>query len=138
MSVVLPPHEELALLRLFERKILKDFKRFTFVEGRGGRSSSRKGVWIRGHLLDVGEGYLYGMWLRWKKFVQLANKLGIGLAVGEYGAFRTYCWLLKKEGLIIRTRRETGRRGGFSRSYYALVEENLDNPLWLNPYQKYR
>lgn len=63
--------------------VLEGFKRFAFVEGRGGRSSSRKGVWIRGHLLDVGEDYLYGMWLRWKEFVEVANRLDAELSVGS-------------------------------------------------------
>lgn len=132
----LPPREELALLRPFERKILEDFKRFAFVEGRGGRSSPRKGRWIRGHLSE-GEDYLYGMWLKWKRFVGIARRLDVKLSVGEYGAFRTYCWLLKQEGLIVKVGSERGSRGGFPRTYYGLVEENLDSPLWLNPYRKY-
>ncbi len=133
----LPPRPELSDLRPFEREILEDFKRFAFVEGRGGRSSPRKGRWVRGHLLSVETDYLYGMWLKWKRFVELARRLDVKLAVGQYGAFRTYCWLLTQEKLIVKVGTEKSSRGGFPRSYYRLVEENLDSPLWLNPYRKY-
>jgi len=133
----LPPRAELSLLRPFEIKILEDFKRFARTAGKGGRSASRKGIWIRNHLLDVEQDYLYGAWLRWKRFVELAKRLDVKLAVGQYGAFRTYCWLLKESGLIVKVATEKSSRGGFPRSYYGLVEENLDSELWLNPYRKY-
>lgn len=88
-------------------------------------------------MLDVEQDYLYGMWLRWKRFVEISRALDVKLAVGQYGAFRTYCWLLAQEKLIVKVGTEKSSRGGFARSYYRLVEENLDNPLWLNPYRKY-
>lgn len=123
-------------LRDFEVEIVKNFKTFSAIEG-GGRSRPRKGVWIRGHLLNVHEDYIYSMFKRWQLFTAEAWRRGAKIDTGTYGAFKTYTWLLKKYGLILLTRTERGRSTEFMRHYYTYNPDLLDDPRWENPYGEF-
>lgn len=127
-------------LRPFEIEIIRKFKTFSPVTG-GGKSVPRTGVWIRGHLLDVGgDGdYVYHMWGRWRDFVTEARERGARIDFGSYTAFRTYIYLLKRYGLVVPTKREKARttRKEFYRQYYKVNHGKLDDPRWLNPYGTY-
>lgn len=124
------------VLRPFEKDIIKNFKTFSPTEG-GGRSRSRKGVWIRGHLLDVGKDYVYGMWKTWKKFTEAARHEHAKIDGGSYSAFKTYIWLLKKLGLITLVDVSPGKGYYFKRHYYAVVPGKVKSKIWLNPYKQY-
>jgi len=126
------------VLRPFEERIIADFKMFDPTYG-GGKARPRKGVWIRGHLLDVKEDYIYRMWKRWLLFVITARQLGATIELGSYQSFRTYIYLLKKHRLVIPTRRERAKSTArqFYRTYYTVNRELLNHPLWENPYSAY-
>ena len=124
------------VLRDFESEIIDRFKTFSVIEG-GGKARPRKGVWIRGHLLDIYEDYVYSMFLQWRLFVAEAWKRGARIEAGSYGAFKTYTWLLKKYGLITATRKERGKSPKFLRQYYTYNPDLLEDPRWRNPYGEY-
>jgi hypothetical protein len=124
-------------LRDFELNIVKEFKTFTVKEG-GGKSRPRKGVWIRGHLVDVGEDYVYGMFKRWLEFCKAALlEFHAELEPGDYTAFKTYMYLLRKYGLVLPTRTERGKSTVILRIYYKVNRARLRDPMWLNPFAEY-
>lgn len=115
-------------MRAFELRILDGFKSFSLAEGRG-KAKARKGLWIKGHLSDVEVDYVYGMWAAWCKFVEEAEGYGAKIHKGTYGGFKTYIWLLKRFGLIVKVGEdEATKRRLFSRSYYTLNPEKIDSP----------
>jgi len=126
------------VLRPFEEEIVNKFKVFSWKHG-GGKAIPRKGVWIKQHLLDVNEDFVYGMWQRWIAFVRVARDMKAEIELGTYAAFRTYIYLLKKYGLIVPTKRERARTTspGFFRQYYRVNTRLLKDPRWLNPYKPY-
>jgi len=82
-----------------------------------------------GHLSDVEVDYVYGMWTAWCRFVEEAEDYGAKIPKGTYGGSRTYIWLLKKLGLIVKVGEdEAVKKGFFSRSYYTLNPEKIDSP----------
>lgn len=112
----------------------------------------RKGLWIRDHLLTMGEAgdYPYGMWTRWKHFIELAHKQDAMIPLGSYESMRHYLYVLGRAGLVTRaieagepktrpslfpSRRdpETQLPTPTLRNYYTVVKEELKNPLWYNP-----
>jgi len=115
---------------------LRDFE-LEIIEGfiTQGRRFPRVGVWIRGHLTDVGRDYIYGMWKRYIEFVEKANKKGAKIQRVSYRQFRIYVWFLKKLGLIrvVRHRRARDQVKGAPRAYVELVPEKIDDPAWFNP-----
>lgn len=119
------------MLRPFEREIVREIRVRPERPGAGGRSVSRKGAWIRGHLQDVGRDYPYSMWKRWKSFLEDA---GLNIEAGKYQAFRTYIYVLRKLGLI---RRAGGSPSTFGKKYYELNPEGINSPLWKNPFKAY-
>lgn len=125
-------------LRSFETEIISNFKVFSPVGG-GGKSRPRKGVWVKQHLLDVEEDYVGSMWKRWTKFVGEARTKGAAIEFGTYDSFRTYVYLLKKNGLVVPTRRERAKStyATFFRQFYRLNNSKLDDSRWLNPYREY-
>jgi len=125
-------------LRPFEEEIIANFKTFDPTIG-GGKSRPRKGVWIRGHLSDIGEDFIYGMWERWDLFTKAAALREAMIESGDYGSFRTYIYLLKRYGLIIPTKRERAKTTSreFFRQYYRVNIGRLKDPHWLNPYGEY-
>lgn len=129
---------EVAPLRDFEEEIISRFKTFDPLVG-GGKSQPRKGSWVKGHLLDVGEDYIYSMWQRWGLFVRRAVEMDAHIEVGTYTALRTYIFLLKRYGLIIPTKRERAKTTSrlFFRQYYRVDLRRLEDPRWLNPYKPY-
>jgi len=129
---------EVVALRPFEEEIIDRFKTFDPTIG-GGKSRPRKGIWIKQHLLDVDEDFIYSMWERFGKFVDLALIREAHIELGTYTAFRTYIYLLKKNGLIIPTKRERAKttRREFFRQYYRVNPRLVEDPRWLNPYKPY-
>lgn len=127
-------------LRPFESEIIENFKTFSITAG-GGKSRPRKGVWIKGHLLDIGgDGdFVYSMWQKWADFVLVAHGMDAKLEVGTYTSFRTYVYLLKKYGLVIPGKRERAKTTTvrFQRQYYKVNPMRLEDPLWRNPYSRY-
>ena len=118
------------MLRPFERDIVRRIRGRPGA-GRGGKASPRKGIWIKNHLLECGQDYVYAMHLRWKGFIEEA---GLNINAGTYQQFRTYIYVLKRLGLI---ERAGASSGGFSKSYYVLNPENVDSPKWNNPFKAY-
>ncbi|MFB0523166.1 MAG: hypothetical protein ACETV1_05325 [Candidatus Bathyarchaeia archaeon] len=125
-------------LRPFEEEIIDRFKTFDITVG-GGKSRPRKGIWIKQHLLDVGEDFIYSMWERWQSFTRIAHTREAEIESGTYGALRTYIYLLRKHGLLIPTKREQAKTTNplFFRQYYQLNRRRLEDPLWRNPYKPY-
>jgi len=124
----------MAVLRPFETEIIEKFKTFSVPEARGGKATPRKGVWIRGHLLDVKSGYVYSMFKSWRLFCRLAEELmGVRIEAGTYQDFRTYFHLLKQLGLVrVYTEYiEKGRRT----VHYEAVPGRLRDPAWTRPFQ---
>jgi len=122
-------------LRGFELRIIKGFKSFP-----GGKAGPRKGVWIRGHLLSYGEDFVYHMFQVWREFCKVAIlEFKAAIESGDYTAFKTYVWLLKKYDLIIPTRRERAKstKRRFYRQYYGVNIGRLRDPIWLNPFAEY-
>jgi len=130
--------EVVVALRPFEEEIIANFKTFDPTIG-GGKSRPRKGVWIKQHLLDVGEDYIYAMWKRWEVFILQAHERKAEIESGTYTAFRVYIFLLKKYGLITPTKRERAKTTSrlFFRQYYRVNIRLLEDPRWLNPYAEY-
>jgi len=126
------------VLRPFEEEIVNKFKVFSWERG-GGKAIPRKGVWIKQHLLDVNEDFVYGMWQHWTTFVRAAHEMKADIELGTYAAFRTYVYLLKKYGLIIPTRRERAKTTSteFFRQYYRVNTRLLRDLRWLNPYKPF-
>jgi len=119
------------MLRPFEAEIITEIRVHPERLGTGGRSVSRKGVWIRGHLQDVGRDYPYRMWKRWKSFLEDA---GLKIQAGTYQAFRTYIYVLRRFGLI---RRAGGSPSTFGKKYYEINPQKINSPLWKNPFKAY-
>lgn len=88
------------------------------------------GVWIRDHLLRVGEDYVGGMYREFKR-----EKQERGVKCGSYQNFRQYIWWLRKLGLIEFVRSEPSENPLLveGRRYYRVVEGREDDPAWLNP-----
>lgn len=88
--------------------------------------------WIKNHLLEVGEDYPYNMW---RELRNLKLEMGvIKKGIGSYQNFRNYIYWLEKLGLIKFVREEEGDKTFLAkRRYYAVVEDQLDNPAWSNP-----
>ena len=122
------------MLRSFEKEIIERIRSSPrYTKGIGGRSVSRKGLWIKGHLRDAKKDYVHSMFMKWKSFV---NETGLEMNPGTYEQFRTYIYLLKQSQLIETT---IGKRGNkpFERSYYIINHDMLTSPLWLNPFKIY-
>ena len=119
------------MFRPFELEILRQIRTPPERPGAGGRSVSRKGIWIRGHLQHVGRDYPYNMWKRWRSFLEGA---GLNIKAGTYQAFRNYIYVLRKCGLI---RRAGGSPSMFSRSYYALIPQKVNSVIWRSPFKHY-
>lgn len=87
------------------------------------------GVWIRDHLLEVGEDYP----LRMYKLLKREKKLR-GVKCGSYQSFRQYVWWLRRLELIEFVRSEPSENPVLEgRRYYRVVEGKEDDPAWRNP-----
>jgi len=120
---------------------MRDFEKI-IVEGflQHGRRFPRLGLWIRGHLSEVGRDYAYGMWKRYLEFVREAREMGAQMDEIDYRQFRIYLWFLKKLGLIrvVRRKRTRDQKKGAPRAFIELVKEKIDDPAWFNPIAAYR
>ena len=126
-------------LRDFELEIIEAFRE-------AGRRTPRLGLWIRGHLLDVGMDYAYGMYKRYNEFAREAQKMGAFINEISYKSLRTYLFFLKQLNLIrVASEEEVinhfgyypESKKGMRRTYLTLVEENVDSDAWLNPIKAY-
>jgi len=116
-------------LRNFEEELIAYWRRM----GRAVRTQPRTGVWIKGHLEDLGEDYCYGAWKFHQLFIRQVLALGLkGLDESTYQEFALYWWLLKQERLIIPTRKEPGF-GGVPRQYYTLNKKAPEYMWEINP-----
>jgi len=126
---------EAVVLRPFEREIIERYRDL----GKGPNPVTGvkgwKGLWIRGHLQDVGNSYVYRMWKDWLSFVKIASELGVEIKPGTYQSFRTYFHLLKQLGLVRVYWKAPKEKRGFSKVYYELVPEKIDDPAWMRPFQ---
>lgn len=127
-------------LRDFELELIDYFKipeaETLFAGRRKGRSKPRTGFWIKGHLQDVGEDYVYSMYERYSYFMSIANLEDV-----DKHSFFTYVWLLRHLGLIELTRREAmdkKPRGIRFRDYHSIVEEKKNDITWEDPWMIYR
>ena len=120
------------MLTPFEREIVRQIRASPRRVGAGGRSIPRKGVWIRGHLQEVGRDYVYGMYKLWKRFLEEA---GLNIKPGTYQQFRTYIYVLKRLGLIYRV--GSPSKSDFTKNFYVLSPEKINSPLWRNPFKHY-
>ena len=121
------------LMRPFELEIVREIRTPPRRPGAGGRSIPRKGVWIRGHLQDVGSDYVYRMYKRWRSLLEEA---GLNIKAGTYQQFRTYIYVLKQLGLVERVGGSPSSRG-FPKTYYALNPHKVNSPIWRNPFKHY-
>ena len=119
------------MLRPFEANIVRQIRTPPETPGPGGCSVSRKGVWIRGHLQDVGRDYPYNMWKQWRSFLEEA---GLKIKAGKYQAFRTYIYVLRRLGLI---RKAGGSPATFTKKYYALNPQMVNSSMWRSPFKYY-
>ena len=60
-------------MRPFELDIVGEIRTRPERPGVEGRSVSRNGVWIRGHLQDVRMDYSHNMWKLWRSFLEEAG-----------------------------------------------------------------
>lgn len=89
------------------------------------------GMFIREHLLKVGEDYPFRMYRLLKNV-----KKGLGLKMGSYQNFRNYIYWLRKLGLIEFVREEPSDNPVLvhPRRYYKLTKKGRERPgLFLNP-----
>ena len=87
------------------------------------------GVWIRDHLLEVGEDYLAGMYREFKR-----DKKAREVKCGSYQTFRQHIWWLRKLGLIEFVRSEPSENPVLEgRRYYRVVAGRENDPAWRNP-----
>lgn len=125
----------------FEEEIVREFHPPTG-EAPGlygkGTMKPRLGLWIRGHLLDVGEDYPYGMWKQWNDLCNTANSIGVMIPTNNYTQFVIYMSLLQSAGLIEVVREKPYRMEDDPEKririkYYSTIQENIDSDLWNNP-----
>lgn len=87
------------------------------------------GLFIRDHLLDVGEDYSQAIYRKLKK-----EKTKRGVKVGSYSSFRQYMWWLAQLKLIEFARSESSQNPILQdRRYYRIVPGAEDSPAWQNP-----
>lgn len=112
-------------LRPFEEAIADDF-------GHSGHWAPRKGIWIKGHLLDKGENYSWHMWRCYQAFCAHTR-----IRPGTFRAFTTFMFTLRKLGLIEPTGRvEPGEKvPEFERVYYRVAPGKEDVVEWTRPMQ---
>lgn len=123
-------------LKDFEKKIVEKWKGTAEEPWKFGPGAvSPKSYWIRGYLLEHGEGYTQLMWTRWQSFVAMARGSGTKIRAGSLESFRLYMWILKKLRLIIPSRKEQNPRKSFHhRQYFRLDKTRLSSPVWKNPF----
>ena len=99
---------------------------------------ARTGLWIKDHLLDVGEDSVTKMWKRRNYFAAAANNVGASIRNSKYRSFWSYVYILSAIGLIEHVRSEPGPRNpDLEEKYYAIVDSEIYNTDWENPIPKY-
>lgn len=109
--------------RIFERELGDEFRV-------AGMAASPKSTWIREHLEDVDEDYLYRMWKRFAWFVAVEIP---EYDAGGYDDLRQHIWKLDEVGLVEITRVQENPVGERpDRHFYGAVDAELDNDAWEN------
>lgn len=114
--------------RWFERNIAASIREW-------GAVVPRTGIWIRDHLRDVGEDYVWNMYRAYREFAR-----DVPFNPGKYQTYRTYLYVCKLIGLIAEKRRERSLEVNLEQSpkvFYCVVEEKLGDTAWENPYKAY-
>lgn len=126
------------LIRPFEEELVERFGSIGKMVHPKTGERGWKGIWIRGHLLDVKTDYVYSMYLTWRDvFCLYAEGTGVRINPGTYQAFRTYFYLLKQLGLVrvyLKMSKKPGDRG-LPKVHYEVVPERIDDPAWTRPFQ---
>jgi len=82
-------------------------------------------MWIRDHLLQNVEDYIFSMWRQFKEFKKNP---------GSYQNFRNYIYWLLQLKLIRFVREEPSDNPAFQpRRIYTYVPEKIDDEAWRNP-----
>jgi hypothetical protein len=84
----------------------------------------RFGIFIREHLLKMGEDYVQNMWREYKKWC-----LRKGYKPPTYHSFRAYFWHLKDLGLVELSRVEKSKFG-IDRHYYRIKKGMENSDFW--------
>lgn len=123
-------------MKTYEEEIIKKWRSTPQSPMFAYSAVSPKAAWIRGYLLERGEGYQEQMWRSWQSFIKGAHEKGAHIRVGSERSFATYIWVLKKLNLITPTRREINpRKSNIKRQYYRLNPDKIDSPAWKRPFQ---
>lgn len=83
--------------------------------------------------------FVFHIFAKWQEFVKKAKLQNIDLGSGgTYQSMKQYIWLLKKNGLIRKTKQQKASRGGvIPRQYYTFVRQSLASGMWNNPSKIY-
>jgi len=124
-------------IRPFETEILGRFSTYGKAPDMFTGQKGWKGVWVRGHLRDLHQDYVYNMYRRWKAFCDQALLMEVKIEPGSYDAFRTYFYLLKRLGLVVfyTERRAQPGEPGSARRFYTLAPGLESDPGWERPFQ---
>lgn len=92
--------------------------------------SESTATFIKDFLTKHGKGYSYGMWKAWADHLHR-----LGFKEPKIESFRKYLWILKKLGLIQKTKAPSYKiESRFLREYYELVRKQIGNEkAWSNP-----
>lgn len=109
--------------RIFERELGDEFT----LAGMGAAPLSS---WIRGHLQDVDEDYLYRMWKRFSWFAAVAIP---EYDAGDYDDLRQHFWKLRQAGLVEVVREEENPvENRPDRRFYGVIEGAIESDAWQN------
>ena len=124
-------------IRPFEREILDRYGSYGKAPDMFTGRKGWKGVWVRGHLRDLHQDYVYNMYRRWKAFCDQALLTEVKIEPGSYDAFRTYFYLLKRLGLVVfyAERKVQPGEAGSARRFYTLAPGLESDPSWERPFQ---
>jgi len=115
----------------FEIRLIRRLKMF-------GRGASRKGIYIRDHLLENGPDYVFNIYRSYKDFLEKAGLSG-RIRPGTYSSTRKYLGFLKRLDLIkldkiVKVKITDGRRKYlYKRRYYKLNPDKINSDAWYNP-----
>lgn len=95
----------------------------------------RTGMWIKGHLLLEGSDWVWNMYKQFRAFAR-----SVPFNPGQYHTFRTYFYVCRAVDLLEEDHREPGevdmRKN--ERIFYRVVEDQVMDDAWVNPFRAYR
>lgn len=122
-EIQIPETNQIIGARIFERELGDEW----VLSGLGAAPLS---TWIRGHLQDADEDYLYRMWKRFAWFTEVEIP---EYDYGDYDDLRQHVWKLHQVGLVEVVREEDNpveNRPDYR--FYGAVDERLEDPAWQN------